>query len=294
MLAVVLALLSALLFAVGSAAQQKEASSVASTEATGFRLIARLVRRPFWLLGVGCDGAAYITQAGALAVGSLLLVQPLLVTTLLFALPISAKMTGRKLYVADGVWAVVKTSALAVFVVVGNPSEGKDLASFSDWAPTLFVCLAVIVACIVIGRMWRPGAAALLAAATGGMFGVGADLTKSAMNLLGQGIPQLLTSWELYVLIASGVAGAVLQEDAFQAGDIEASLPAMTILEPIVAIILGIAVLDERIQAKGGEWIIIAIAVAAMGFATVQLARRAAQLQAPAPGYADARAGTMT
>ena len=249
--------------------------------------------RWFWLLGVGCDVGAYATQAGALAVGSLLLVQPVLVTTLLFALPISAKMTGRKLYPADGVWAVVKTSALAVFVVVGNPSEGKDLASFSKWAPTLFACLAVIVACIVIGRMWKPGAAALLAAATGGMFGIGAALTKSAMNLLGQGIPQLLTSWELYVLIGAGVAGAVLQEDAFQAGDIEASLPAMTILEPLVAILLGVAVLDERIQARGGEWVIIAMTIVAMGIATVQLARRAAQLEAPAPGYAGATgAGT--
>ena len=288
MLAAVLALLSALLFAVGSAAQQKEASSVAPSEATGFKLIGRLIRRPFWLLGVGCDGAAYATQAGALAVGSILLVQPILVTTLLFALPISAKMTGRKLYLADGIWAVVKTSALAVFVVVGNPSEGKDLASFTDWAPTLFACLAAIVVCIVIGRLWKPGAAALLAAATGGMFGIGAALTKSAMNYLGQGIPQLLSSWELYVLIAAGVAGAVLQEDAFQAGDIEASLPAMTILEPIIAIVLGIAVLDERIRAKGGEWIIIVLAVIAMAVATVQLARRAAQLQAPAAGYAGA------
>ena len=127
MLAAVLALLSALLFAVGSAAQQKEASSVAPSEATGFKLIGRLVRRPFWLLGVGCDGAAYATQAGALAVGSILLVQPILVTTLLFALPISAKMTGRKLYLADGkkrqrTWQ----SAVAAMQKLGVPQSRID------------------------------------------------------------------------------------------------------------------------------------------------------------------------
>ena len=191
-------------------------------------------------------------------------------------------MTGRKLHVADGVWAVIKTGALGVFVVAGNPSEGKDLASLSRWAPTGIAILAVVVVCIVAGRLWRPGAAALLAAATGAVFGIGAALTKSAMNLLGQGIPQLLGSWELYALIAAGVAGAVLQEDAFQAGDIEASLPAMTILEPIVAAILGVAVLDERIRATGFGWVLIVIAVAAMAVAAVQLARRAAALGLPA------------
>ena len=279
MLAAVLALLSAFLFALGSAAQQKVASSVPTEQATGFRLVAILAKRPFWLMGVGCDGAAYLCQAGALAEGSLLLVQPLIVTTLLFALPISARMTGRKLHVADGVWAVIKTAALAVFVVAGNPSEGKDLASFSRWAPTLIAVLAVIALCFVVGRAWRPGAAALIAAAGGGLFGVGAALTKSTMNLLAQGIPTLVTSWELYALIAAGVAGAVVQEDAFQAGDIEASLPALTILEPIVAAVLGVAVLDERIRATGFGWVLIAVSVVAMAVAAIQLARRAAQLE---------------
>jgi len=173
-LAAVLALLSAFLFALGSAAQQKVASSVPTERATGFRLVAILAKRPFWLMGVGCDGAAYLCQAGALAEGSLLLVQPLIVTTLLFALPISARMTGRKLHVADGVWAVIKTAALAVFVVAGNPSEGKDLASFSRWAPTLIAVLgaprAPLATLVAYQRAtWMVAAIAFI----GGLVGLG-------------------------------------------------------------------------------------------------------------------------
>jgi len=278
--AALLALLSAFLFAIGSAAQQKMAAEVPTDEARGVRLILILVRRPMWVLGVGGDVAGYVCQAGALALGSLLLVQPLLVTMLLFALPISAKMNNRKLQTIDGVWAVVLTASLGVFVVAGNPSEGKDLAPFSDWTAPTVALVVFTVACVVVSRLHTPLAAALLGTASGALFGFGAALTKSAMNLLGQGIPTLVTSWELYALIISAIFGAILQEDAFQAGDLQASFPAMTILEPIVAAIFGIAVLDEAIRADGVEWALIAAAVVAMTLATVALARRAAALEA--------------
>ena len=286
MLAAAIALLSAFLFAVGSAAQQKMAASVPTGEARGVRLILILVRRPMWVLGVGGDAAGYVCQAGALALGSLLLVQPLLVTSLLFALPISAKINKRKLQMVDGVWAIVLTAALGLFVVAGNPSEGNDLAPFSDWAVPTVALVVLVVACVVVSRLHAPLAAALLGTASGALFGIGAALTKSAMNLLGQGIPTLVTSWELYALIISAIFGAILQEDAFQAGDLQASFPAMTILEPIVAAIFGVAVLHEAIRADGIEWALIAAAVVAMGLATVTLARRAAALEDDPPSSA--------
>src|SRR3954447_9586118 len=79
-LAVALALAAAALFAVAAAAQQRSAAAV-----------------PLWWGGTLADGGRYVGQAAALGLGSLLLVQPLLVTSLLFALPLGARWAGRRL-----------------------------------------------------------------------------------------------------------------------------------------------------------------------------------------------------
>jgi hypothetical protein len=85
-----LALVSAALFAVAAAARQRGAQRVPDGRARGVGLILALLRRPLWWVGTFGDVGGYVAQAAALGVGSLLLVQPLLVTTLLFALPLAA------------------------------------------------------------------------------------------------------------------------------------------------------------------------------------------------------------
>ena len=122
-LAAALALVAALLFAVANVAQQRAASDVPDESAKGIGLIKRLVRKPLWLAGFGGDFGGYIAQAAALGVGSLLLVQPLLVTALLFALPLGAWWAGRKLRRADWMWAIVLAVSLGIFVVAGNPTK---------------------------------------------------------------------------------------------------------------------------------------------------------------------------
>ena len=85
-------------------------------------------RRPVWLIGMAADGLGYVAQAIALALGSLVLVQPLLATSLLFALPLGAWWGKRRLHRSDGLWAIALTAGLAVFLVAGNPTAGVDSA----------------------------------------------------------------------------------------------------------------------------------------------------------------------
>ncbi len=109
MLAISLALLSSFLFALAAALQQREASTLRDDQAGSIRMLLILVRRPFWLGGVAADAGGFIAVAGALAVGRLVVVQPLIVTVLLFALPLSSRLTGRRVRRNDWVWAVVLT-----------------------------------------------------------------------------------------------------------------------------------------------------------------------------------------
>jgi surface polysaccharide O-acyltransferase-like enzyme len=113
----------------------------------------------------------------------------------------------------------------------------------------------------------------LLASATGILYGSAAALTKSVMSYLDDGFVDLITSWEVYALIVVITLGTYLQQSAFQAGSLSQSLPAISVLEPVVAVILGLTVMEEDLRADGLEWALIAVSAVAMLVATAALAR---------------------
>ena len=121
-------------------------------------------------------------------------------------------------------------AALAVFVVSGEPTAGVDRAGLREWLPAAFVLGPVLGGCL-LGATARRGTtrAVLLAVATGVLYGLGAALTKGVVGLLGGGVLGLVTSWETYGLVIVLVGGTLLQQSAFQAGDLGASLPGVTV-----------------------------------------------------------------
>jgi drug/metabolite transporter (DMT)-like permease len=294
-IAIALSLVAALLFAVAFVMQQREAAQVPDEDALGVGLITRLLRRPVWLFGTAADGLGYAVQAIALAFGSLVLVQPLLATSLLFALPLGAWWAKRRLTRSDGLWAIALTAGLAVFLVAGNPTAGVDSADLSAWLIAAAVIVPAVGALVLIAsRLPRGGArAVLLGTATGVLYGAAAALTKSVMSYLDDGLVEVVTSWELYVLIAAIALGTYLQQAAFQAGSLAQSLPAISVLEPVAAVVLGMTVLQEDLRADGLEWALIAVSAATMVVATALLARSQgesapASERAPEPAAAPA------
>jgi drug/metabolite transporter (DMT)-like permease len=291
-IAIAISLVAALLFAIGFVMQQREAAEVPDEDALGIGLITRLIRRPVWLIGTAADGLGYIAQAIALAFGSLVLVQPLLATSLLFALPLGAWWAKRRLRRSDGLWALALTAGLAVFLIAGNPTAGVDSADLEVWLIAAAVVLPLVGAFILFAsRLPKGGArAVLLGTCTGLLYGAAAALTKSVMSYLDDGFVDIITSWELYALIVVATAGTYLQQSAFQAGSLAQSLPAISVVEPVAAVILGMTVLEEELRADGLEWGLIAVSAVVMIVATAALARSqgesAPQLEpepAPAP-----------
>jgi threonine/homoserine efflux transporter RhtA len=86
-------------------------------------------------------------------------------------------------------------------------------------------------------------------------------------------------------LLVLGAVGFALNQRAFQAGPLTASLPALTVVEPIVSAVIGITMLHEEVPAHGaGQWLLVGLSVAAMAAATIALSRATAELEAtPAP-----------
>ncbi len=281
-LAVGLALVASVLFAVATALQHRAAVAVPDEHARGTRLVRQVIRSRTWWIGALFGGAGYVAHAAALGVGSLLVVQPLLVATLLFALPLSARWGGRRLTRTDWGWSAVLSVALAVFLIVGHPDAGAERAPIHAWLPAAVVVGSGMAVCLVAAALRRgTPRALLLAVATAAAYGVGSALTKGAVSLLPHGLGAFFGNWEPYLLAVAMGAGALMEQSAFQAGHLQASLPAVTVGEPVVAVALGVTVLHEHLHVRGPGLVLIAGLVAVMAAATIALARSAARFGAP-------------
>ncbi|AWZ25341.1 hypothetical protein CEJ39_15250 [Rhodococcus pyridinivorans] len=286
--AVLCALAAAALIAVGSVAQQTSAAAVPDTDS----FVGSLLRSPRWWAGILGDGGSYVLQVIALVFGSVLLVQPLLVASLLFALPLAAATTGRRVTRTTWLLAGALCAALAIFLLAGNPSEGTgDAAAAARWALPLGTVLAVTAAAVVVALLSPRRRALSFGIAAGVLYGVTSAFTKHVTDLAEHGIPQLLGSWQTWTLVAAGATAIYLQQRAFQAGSLTASLPALTVGEPLAAIVLGMTVLGEHLRTDGPGRILVSAAVVVMLVTTVALSRAqaadtpadAAATPAPAP-----------
>lgn len=277
-LAIGLSLLAAFLFAAASVLQQCGTTGIADEEALGAGMLATLVRRPVWLLGIGADIAGFGVQAAALAVGSLLLVQPLLVTTLLFALPMAARVAHRRLTEQEWRWSGLLAVSLVVFVLMGEPSAGRDAPSFSAWLPTILVVVPLVAACVFAASGLPHGTrrSLVLAVAAGVLLGVSAPLTKSAIAGFGDGFVAGITTWEFWGMALTASLGTFWQQSSYQAGDVQTSLPAVTVLKPVVAMALGLTIYEETLTIGGIGDLLLLVSVVTMAVATVVLGRLAA------------------
>ena len=283
-LAVVLALVAAALFAVASVAQQRGTAGVSDDEALGAGMVAALARRPVWLLGMGADVAGFAVQAAALAVGSLLLVQPLLVTTLVFALPMAAWVDHRRLSAPEWTWATVLALSLTVFLLLGEPTAGRDDAPLSDWIPVAIVVGPLVAGCVAAGSALPHGTrrSLALAVAAGLLLGVAGPLTKTAVAGFDGGFVSGVTNWELWAMAVCASLGTFWQQSSYQAGDVQTSLPAVTVLKPVVAMALGLTLYEETLAVGDAGDALLVGSLVAMAGATVALGRLAAPPATPA------------
>ncbi len=270
-----LAFLAAVFLAVGIVVRQRATLDVPAEDGVSAVMFRTLLRRPLWWAGTAAAVAGFVFQALALANGSLLLVQPILVSALLFALPLSARLAHRRVTRAEWAWAVLLTAALAVFVVLAKASPGDYEASLSTSALVAVVCTIAVLACVIVAtRVIGWIRAVLLAVAVGVLFGVVAVLTKLVMHVLThEGLTAVLTTPVLYLLGLLGVVATLLQQSSFHAGSLQTSVPTMLVLEPMVAVILGAVVLGEQLNADRWDAIAIAVATVAMVAGTIALGR---------------------
>jgi drug/metabolite transporter (DMT)-like permease len=250
-------LLAATGYALGTVLQQKGALQ-ADDAVQGWQFLARLFRRPVWLLGGVVMGAGWVFQALALHVGSLMQVQCLITLSLVIALPFGAWLTAQRITGAVWAGAAALVIGIVLFLSLGSPEGGTRSPTSRDWwiAGGVIAVLALLLA--RVGAR-RDGAVRALAygAGAGLGYGLATAVTKVFTDLVGGGILALLGSWETYLMIAAGVAGLALNQSALRTGALAPAMAATNAMNLLTCIVLGLTVFGESIQHGGGQLVVV-------------------------------------
>jgi hypothetical protein len=198
-----------------------------------------------------------------------------LVSSLLFAIPLATFGGPGRVTRREMVPAVSIAVGLAVFVGIGDPHGGSSSASALGWIAAGVVVGAIAAAAVALGARTRDPAqrALFFGLATGTLYALTAVLTKATVDLFDAGVVDAFGHWQPYALVTVSVAGLVVNQSAFQAGHLAASLPAISVTNPVLASVLGVALFDERFGASGAlEVAATTVAVVVMIGATLRLA----------------------
>ncbi len=258
-----ISLAAAFMFASSTVLKHASASSTPNAQSLELSKVGAFLRATvshrLWICAIVLDVLALLLQITALHLGALSVVQPLMVSGLLFAL-ILRKMFGQQMVSRAQIgWAIVLTAALGGFLVLAAAGAPSTPDAGADRLP------------------------AVLAGAVGLLYAATAALLK-ALTTIGAHSPQsLLVSWQLYTVIAVGAVGLFLNQLALQAGRLSASLPATGTVDPLMSIVIGVAVFDEHINRGIGSGTALLARLVVMGAAIIQLARtpRAGQPTGP-------------
>jgi drug/metabolite transporter (DMT)-like permease len=255
-----LAVLAACANAAASVLQRKANREVPRKQNLSPRLIWSLAHQPTWFGGVLAVTAGFVLQAAALGNGQLSVVEPILVLELPATLILASWVFRSRLGRREWACVVVMAAALAGMLFTLSPSAGQTSGvRWYTWLTAVGLNLAEIGALVAYGRRGPAGRgrtgtasstrqAAVLGVAAGSMFGLTAALMKAMTGTFAGGFGALLTHWQLYGMIATGVLGMFLLQSAMNAGRLIAAQPGLTLSDPIVSILWGVLVFGERVR----------------------------------------------
>lgn len=237
------------------------------------KLMLALVKDKVWLAGLVTVTLSFILTAVALSGGQLAAVQPIIVLELPMTLMGAALVFHAGLHRREWSAAAAMTLGLVGLVFFLSPKGGHASAVWYVWVIGLGAAGGIVVALVAVGRTRPPaGKAAIFGVATGLSFGITAVLMKAMTAQYSHGITGILTAWQTYLMITSGIVGMFLMQNALQAGRLVAAQPGITLVDPLTAILWGTLVFHE--QARGGIYLLLAaVSGALVGVGAVFLAR---------------------
>lgn len=282
-IAVTAALVASASFALASVLQHRAAHREQSDRMVSASLVVTLMRRPLWLLGGVGIVVGVALQALASHYGPLTLIQCILIGNLVFTVPLGAVLERRQMDGHDLSGVILCGIGVIGFLLLTRPKEGSSQITGLHGAELGAVVIVATGLCLAVAhRTSGDRQAALLGVAAGVIVGCIDALIKTCADLAAGSLSHLLTSWPLYALAALGGIAIVLEQNALRAGRLTASISAMTVLEPIVGITIGVVAFNETIVSGALLLPELLAAAAAIG-GIVRLSARNVEWEQPEP-----------
>jgi drug/metabolite transporter (DMT)-like permease len=245
------ALLAACANALSSVLERRAARDAPLEDALSWRLVADLARRPAWFDGIASLTVGFALQALALHGGQIATVEPILIVELPITLLLGAAVFKVRLSLRDLAAALTMSAGLALLLLAGAPAgDSPGQVSAWEWVLTIIATCAAGAALLSVG--WRAGRgnqrAALWATAAGAGFGLAAALMKASTALLNHGVGATLSSWKPYAMVAAGVVGLYLFQNAVQAGRLLFAQPAISLTDPLISVLIGLLLFGEHLR----------------------------------------------
>lgn len=251
-----LALLGAVFMSFGAQYQHRGVTKVerlsggASSGGLTLTQLGRLLTRPSWILGSLMLGLAIVCQLGALAFAPLIVVQPLGAIALVITTLLNARISGHRptkrsvRAIVECVGGIFIFVTIAALVATDEPVSTRQLI-------TILVILAVVT--VVFAALWlwlrRRMTALFYIIGAGVMYGFVATLAKVVISRIQSGDFEWLTLLCLVSLLLAAAVGAYFVQTAYSSGPPDLVIAGLTVIDPIVAIIIGLTVLGEAANA---------------------------------------------
>ncbi|WP_328320942.1 DMT family transporter [Streptomyces sp. NBC_00388] len=277
--AVALSLLSAVGYATAAVAQER----LASRSGPGSGLL-RLLGHSAWWWAVGLNAAAALLHVAALKYGSLTLVQPLGALTLVAAVPLGARLAGRRVSRIEWRGTVLTLLGLAALLLAAGGTPPHETLSLPEALGVAAVALVLVAA--LVRRAGRPGARPGLRFATssGIVSGVASALTQTVTVSVTDHTQGPAPGWRTAVvaLLVAGfaVGGLLLSQTAYRGG-LGAPLALVTLANPVAASVIGLALLGERLQGGAVGVLLAAVGAGAAARGVILLTRATGAAQGP-------------
>ena len=208
-----------------------------------------LARSPVWLLGILATLVGFVFHSAALGEGRLVEIQPVLALTLVFALPLGVWISAQTITRRDVVASTVITLGLAAFMILSEPADGRENAPNEAWLVAGLATLALSTLLTAGGLHRRPAVkAALLGTAAGVLFGLHAALIKASVDQLSEGVLAPFENWQLYAVIVLALVSMTIGQISLQAGVLPPAISAQSIVTPLVGVVLGVTLFQERLH----------------------------------------------
>jgi hypothetical protein len=211
-------------------------------------LLGYLVRRPLWLLGQLLATCAFALHASALHAGPIAVVQPIVVSGIVWAVPARAAISWRMPSLTELRAVLVTAVGLAVFLVASNPTAGTPAGLGPGTIALAGLGLVVAVAAnVAASRVPERRRKAFFLGVVGGvLFGLVAGFLKLSLQELNDGgLDAMLLAWPTYGVLLAGAGGVLTNQRAYRTAGLSASMPALNIVNGLTSLVIGFTVFSE-------------------------------------------------